>query len=103
MTTDPNVNASAQSVSDKIDGEVDGQQLAYRLVALLEPSKIFSLNSSYTYPEGPNTSSSALDIITTVAKVLTRTYVASDGKTYDLFDAVMTILESHLTPVPPAA
>lgn len=96
MTIDPNANASAASVSDKLDGLVNGQPLPYELVAMLEPSHIFGLGSSYPQPEGPNTTASVMDKVTTLAKVLTRTYIASDGKTYDVFDAVMTVLEKHL-------
>lgn len=92
--SDPNAGASPESIQNKLDGVENGKPLSYRQVALLQPSKIFGLNTSYPYPEGPNTSSSQLDQQTTQAKILTRTYVASDGKTYDLFDAVMTILES---------
>lgn len=93
---DPNLNASAESVSDKLDGLDNGQPLDYRLVALLEPSAIFSLGSTYPYSEGPNITSSQLDMTTTLAKVLTRTYIASDGKTYDVFDILATLLEAHL-------
>jgi hypothetical protein len=92
--SDPNAGASPESIQNKLDGVENGIALSYRKVALLEPSKIFGLATSYPYSEGPNTSSSQLDQQTTQAKILTRTYVASDGKTYDLFDAVMTILES---------
>lgn len=96
---DPNVNASAESVSDKLDGEVNGSQLSYRLMALLHESNIFSLRNgdgSYPYPEGPNVSSSLLDGFTTLAKILGRTYKASDGKVYDVFDILATLLEAHL-------
>lgn len=96
---DPNINATADSVSGKLDGvDQNGARLPYRLVALLEPSGAFSLNTTYPYPEGPNTTSSQLDMTTTLAKVLTRTYKASDGKTYDVFDMLATLLEGHLKP-----
>lgn len=96
---DANSNASAQSVSDKLDGQSNGAQLAYALAALLSESNIFSLRNgdgSYPYPEGPNVSSSRLDHVTTLAKVLCRTYKASDGKVYDVFDMLATVLEAHL-------
>lgn len=94
--TDPNINATAETVSDKLDGLQDGQQLPYRLVALLEPSAVFSLGTTYPYTEGPNVTSSQLDMTTTLAKVLTRTFTASDGKTYDVFDILATLLEAQL-------
>jgi hypothetical protein len=85
--SDPNINASARSVSDKLDGEVNGQQLNYRLMALLHECSIGSLRNgdgTYPYPEGPNTSSSLLDGFTTLAKIVART-----NKNDDLWDAVM--------------
>jgi hypothetical protein len=96
--TDPNINASAQSVADSVAGtDGNGNALSFRLVSLLQPSAIFGLGTSYPFPEGPNTSPSQLDQTTTMAKILTRTFVASDGKTYDIWDAVMTLLEAHLS------
>jgi hypothetical protein len=97
--SDPNVNATAESVSDKLDGEADGAQLAYRLMALLQECSIFSLRNgdgTYPYPEGPNVSSSLLDGFTTIAKIVGRTYKASDGNVYDVFDILATLLEAHL-------
>lgn len=96
----PNADATAQSVSDKMDGLVDGQPLPYAIVAMLAQSKIFSLDKSYPEPEGANTGSSRLDQITTLAKVLTRTWEGPDGKVYDLFDAVMSILKWVLAEAP---
>lgn len=94
---DPNANASPQSIADKLDGvDSNGNPLSYDLVDLLAPSGIFSLGTTYAYPEGRNTSSSFIDHENTLAKILSRTFVASDGHTYDIFDAVMTILESVL-------
>jgi hypothetical protein len=96
--TDPNVNATAQSVADQVAGtDGNGNALPFRLVALLQPSEIFGLGSSYPFPEGPNTSPSQLDQTTTMAKILTRTFTASDGKTYDVFDMLATLLEAHLS------
>jgi hypothetical protein len=95
--TDPNINATPQSVADSLAGTADGSPLSFRLVALLQPSEIFGLGSSYPFPEGPNTSPSQLDQTTTMAKILTRTFVGSDGKTYDIFDMLATLLEAHLS------
>lgn len=97
--SDPNIYASAASVSDKLDGQEDGSQLSYRLMALLQESTIFSLRNgdgSYPYPENPNVSSSLLDGFTTIAKIVGRTYKASDGNVYDVFDILATLLEAHL-------
>jgi hypothetical protein len=101
--TDPNVNATAQSVADSLAGTTDGTPLSFRLTALLEPSEIFSLSGTvagvtpYPFPEGPNTSPSQLDQTTTLTKILARTFVGSDGKTYDIFDMLATLLEAHLS------
>lgn len=95
---DPNANANAASIADKLDGRINGQPLDYCLVTLLHKSGIFSLrDGSFPQPEGENTSPSRLDQITTLAKILSRTYVASDGHEYDIWDAVMTVLESVLS------
>ncbi|PBA43505.1 hypothetical protein CKJ63_03325 [Mycobacterium avium] len=98
MATDPNIGATAQSVSDKLDGEIDGQPLDYALAALLQPSQRFSLRpgGSYPYTEGPNASASRLDQITTLAKILARTYIAADGNEYDVFDILTVLLDAHL-------
>lgn len=94
---DPNANASAASIADKLDGTQNGQPLEYDIVTMLTPAGLFSLRDG-TYPnaEGPNTSPSFIDHTNTLAKILTRTYVAYDGKTYDIWDAVMTLLDLRL-------
>jgi hypothetical protein len=103
MTVDPNINATPQSVADSLAGTVDGSPLSFRQVAMLAASEIFSLSGDvegvtpYPFPEGPNTSTSAFDNITTLSKILTRTWVGPDGKTYDLFDAIMTLLNKQLS------
>jgi hypothetical protein len=72
----------------------------YALAAMLYDANIFGLNKDYAYKEGPNTSASRWDQITTLAKVLTRTHTHADGNTYDLFDAIQTILKYILTLAP---
>ncbi len=96
--TSPNANATAQSVSDKLDG-IDGNGNAepYDVVAMLYDANLLGLAKDYAFPEGPNVSSSALDHVNTLAKVLTRTHKHADGNTYDVFDAVQTILKWVLT------
>ena|SRR6185437_3231755 len=94
---DPNAGASAETVQDKLDGQVNGQPLPYDIVDMLRPSKIFSLRTGeYPYPETENTDPSFIDHVNTLTKILSRTYVASDGQEYDAWDALMTILESVL-------
>lgn len=70
------------------------------LVAMLYDANLLGLAKDYAYPEGSNTSSSRYDQITTMAKVLTRTHTHADGNTYDIWDAVQTILKYVLTVVP---
>ncbi len=92
--TSPNVGATAQSVSDKLDGIGATGPLSYREVDQLAPMAIFGLASSAPYPEAPSqTTTSVLDVTTTLGKIHTATYQASDGNTYNEFDALMTILE----------
>lgn len=95
-----NENATPKTVSDKLDGldDATGNRLPYRLTALMLPSTVFSLRpgGNYPYTEGPNVSASLVDQVVTLAKVLARTYIASDGKTYDVFDMLATLLEAEL-------
>lgn len=70
------------------------------LVAMLYDAHILGLGADYAYPEGPNTTSSRYDQITTLAKVLTRKVKHADGNSYDVFDAVQTILKWVLTDAP---
>lgn len=89
--TDPNVNATPQSVADSIAGtDGNGIQLGYRVAAMLYDAHMFGLPKDYAFPEGPNTSSSLLDQGTTLAKLLTRKQKLADGNDYDLWDAVFT-------------
>lgn len=95
--TDPNANASAQSVADSISGtDGVGSPLVYDQVAMLYAANILGLSKDYAFKEGPNTSPSEIDHVTTLAKVLTRTHKHSDGNTYDVWDAVHSILKSIL-------
>lgn len=111
VTVDPNVNATAQSVSDKLDGEVDGTPLPYDLVDMLETAEKFSLPGTVTgvtpvaYPEGENVSSSFVDHTNTLTKIFARKYRGADGNLYDPWDAIMEILDYVLAqkaPVVPA-
>jgi hypothetical protein len=93
--TSPNVNASPQSVSDKLDGiDGNGNQLPNRQVAMFYDAHLFGLGVDYAFPEGPNESASALDHVASLAKLLTRTKKLADGNDYNAWDAVMTIAKS---------
>jgi hypothetical protein len=99
--TDPNAAATPQSVADMISGtDGTGTALPYALVAMLYDANILGLAKDYAYKEGSNTSCSRLDQITTLAKILTRTHTHADGNTYDLWDAVQTILKYVLAQNP---
>jgi hypothetical protein len=92
--TDPNAGASPQSVADSLSGsDGNGDALSYALVAMLYNANLLGLDKDYAYSEGSNTSASRLDQITTLAKILTRTHLHADGNTYDIWDAVQTILK----------
>jgi hypothetical protein len=92
--TDPNVNASPESVSDTIAGtDGNGTPLPFEQVAMLFNAHILGLSKDYAFPEGPNASPAMPDHVTTLAKVLTRTHLHADGNTYDIWDAVQTILK----------
>jgi hypothetical protein len=98
MTTpDPNADATAESVADSISGtDGNGVPLAFDQVAMLYAAHILGLSKDYAFAEGSNTSPSEIDHVTTLAKVLTRTHLHVDGNTYDIWDAVQTILKSVL-------
>ncbi|OIN80856.1 hypothetical protein [Mycobacterium malmoense] len=94
--SDPNVNASAESVADKLDGVIDGQPLPYDEVDMLAQAEKFSLSGTVpgvtpvAYPEGENKSSSFIDHVNTLTKEFARTYKdPADGKVYDPWDAIM--------------
>jgi hypothetical protein len=94
---DPDINATAESVSDKLDGQVNGTPLSYDEVAMLRKSSIFTLrNGDYPYQEGANTDPSFIDHVNTLAKILTRTWVGSDGNEYDVADAIFSLLKTEL-------
>lgn len=90
---DPNANATAQSVADQLAGTSNGNGLSYAEVAFLYNANLLGLAKDYAFPEGSNVSFSRLDQITTLAKILTRSHLHVDGNTYDIWDAVQTILK----------
>ena len=92
--TSPNANADAQAVANKLDGiDGSGNSEPFREVAMLYDAELFALGSTYRWAEQGNCSSSALDVITTLGKLLTRKHTHIDGNSYDLFDAIHTILK----------
>lgn len=90
--TDPNADATARTVSDKLDGtDTAGQVLGYRRAAMFYNANMFGLSKDYAFPEGANTSPSLLDQGTSLAKLLTRKQTLADGNDYDLWDCVFTL------------
>ena len=75
--------ADAQSVENKLDGSVNGQPWAYRIVNLLSEYQGVGV---YSPPESPNSTPSLFDQIVTLTKILTRRV---NGK--DVFDLVKEI------------
>ncbi|OBJ69081.1 hypothetical protein [Mycobacterium sp. 1274756.6] len=89
---DPNIDATAQTVSDKLDGtNNDGQVLGYRRAAMFYDANMFGLSKDYAFPEGSNTSPSVLDQATSLAKLLTRKQTLADGNDYDVWDCIFTL------------
>jgi len=94
------------TASQDVDNAANGNSgpgtpaLPYALVAMLYDANLLGLSKDYAFPEGSNTSSSRWDHITTLAKVLTRTHTHADGNTYDIWDAVQTILKWVLAQSP---
>lgn len=86
-----------QDVANHLDGSSGTAALPEALVAMLYDANILGLSKDYAYKEGSNTTSSRYDQITTLAKVLTRTHTHADGNSYDIWDAVQTILKWVLT------
>jgi len=87
--------ADANSVQSAIDGvDVNNNGLAWRKVNLLRnavPGDLSKVTDGTA--EGPNESTSALDHVTTLAKVLTRRYVAKTGEQLDIWDMVTKIYQ----------
>ena len=90
--TSPNAGADAAAVANKLDGlDTSGNAEPFREVAMLYDATMLGLGVDYRWAEQGNVSSSALDHIATLAKVLTRKYTHADGNSMDIWDAVMTI------------
>lgn len=99
--SDPNVNASAQSVADKLDGlDGDGNQEPNRKVAMFYDAHMFGLSKDYAFAEGSNESASLLDHGASLAKLLTRTAKLADGNDYDAWDMLRTITKFVLSQAP---
>lgn len=90
--TDPNINASPESVADTVAGtDGNGNALPFEQVAMLYLSNMFGLSKDYAFPEGSNTSPALTDHASTLAKLLTRTAKLADGNTYDALDMLRTV------------
>lgn len=82
-----------QDVDNLMNGAGATGALPEALVAMLYEANLLGLNKDYAHTEGPNTSASRYDQITTLAKILTRTHLHADGNSYDIWDAVQSILK----------
>lgn len=99
--TSPNVNASPQSVSDKLDGiDGNGNQETNRKVAMFYDAHMFGLPTDYAFTEGANESASLLDHGASLAKLLTRKQKLADGNDYDAWDCLFTITKYVLSQAP---
>lgn len=88
---------AGQDVSNALNGSDGTAALKYAIVARFYDANLFGRDKDYAYPEGSNTSSSRLDSITSLDKLLTRTHSHEDGNDYDAWDAVQTIVKWILT------
>jgi hypothetical protein len=82
-----------QNVDNLMNGAGASGALPEALVAMLYNANLLGLSKDYAYKESANTSASRYDQITTMAKILTRTHTHADGNSYDIWDAVQTILK----------
>lgn len=90
--TSPNINATPESIANEIDGiDANAIALSFRQAALLYNARMFGLSIDYAFPEGSNVTPSAVNHITTLAKLLSRKQTLADKNDYDLWDAVFTI------------
>jgi len=79
--------ATPQSLADAFNGVTNGQPDSWRIVHLLREALVGDLSTTTDgTQEGPNTSTSVFDHVTTLAKILTRRY---KGK--DVFDMIAEI------------
>jgi hypothetical protein len=92
--TDPNINASPQSVADSLSGtDGGGNALSYREVDQLAE---YAGPGVYFPAESPGqTTTSAFDLITTDAKVGLRLY-----KGLDWFDMIVALYQAAGEPAP---
>lgn len=89
-----------QDVLNSGNGGDNSGAYPYALAAMLYDANLFGLAKDYARPESANTSASRWDQITTLAKLLTRKHTHIDGNSYDMFDAINTILKSVLVANP---
>jgi hypothetical protein len=93
--SDPNVNASPQSVADQIAGtDGGGNPLTYEQSAMFFQSNMFGLSKDYAFPQGAYVTTALTDKATSLAKLLTRlTTPMADGNVYDLHDLLRTTVK----------
>lgn len=94
--TDPNINASPQSVADSLSGtDGNGNGLPWREVEQLAE---YTAPGTYFPSEAPGqTTTSAFDLITTGSKVGLRRY-----KGLDWFDMIVALYQAAGEPAPKA-
>lgn len=90
--TDPNANASPESVADQVAGtDGGGSALSYEKAALFYESNMFGLGKDYAFPQGPYVTTAMPDKLTSLAKLLARlTTPLTDGNVYDIHDMLRT-------------
>jgi len=90
--TDPNINASPESVADQVAGtDGNGGALSYEEAACFYQSNMFGLGKDYAFPQGAYTTTALTDKATSLAKLLTRlTTPLADGNVYDVHDMLRT-------------
>lgn len=86
-----NENATAGTVFNQIIGADNntGAAQQFRLSAMFFTAHAFGRNKDYAFPEGANVSASMADHATSLAKLMTRTYVMPDGNEYDAWDMLV--------------
>ena len=98
--TAPNASADPHTIADKLDGMNNGNQEPFRKVAMLYDARILGLDKDYAFPVGEGVTSSLLDHVTTLAKILTRKVHMADGNSYDALDMLATLTKALIAENP---
>lgn len=89
-----------QDVNNALNGSDGNKALPWSLVARFYRGNLFGRNKDYAFPVGAHTTSSRLDSVTSLDKLLTRTHLHADGNEYDAWDALQTIVKYVLAQSP---